>query len=340
MTQLNENSLKHSTELAESKPHSIVLINANKIGLARAIDKHTGEPQKNINYYINFKPGKVCSIGRTDQFGLTRPIRFTGETPTVSFNFISPKKEVFLDDEVISDDDDLKNNNFNSELTVVSAQQLDEKSYEITPVQLDNRAAVRQAIISEVRKSGHVFKTRSAWKATDSQKVSHDWDYTKIAIHNAGNSYSCSDLNADKIKKIEEEHMNKFNQFGYHYAVGCDGEIFEGQDIRNKGAHISFGNTSIIGIVLMSDLNEQWWDHDDVVTSLQQKAVKKIISTLLNYFNITELGGHKEHQVFYRNPKKPNEVIERSCPGNLGMEFVVKLRKEFNLGKPTEYKKS
>lgn len=339
MTQSNENSLKHSTELAESKPQSIVLINANKIGLACAIDKHTGEPQKNVDYYINFKPGKVCG-GRTDQLGFTQPIRFTGKTPTVSFNFLSPKKEVFLGDEVMSDDDDLKNNNFNSEFTVVSAHHLDKKDYKITPVQLDNRAAVRQAIISEVRKSGCVFKTRSAWKANDSQKVSPDWNYTKIAIHNAGNSYSCSGFNGDKIKKIEEEHMGKFNQFGYHYAIGCDGEIFEGQDIRNKGAHISFGNTSIIGIVLMSDLDEQWWDSDDGVTLLQEKAVKKIIFTLLNYFNITELGGHKEHQVFYRNPKKPNEVIERSCPGNLGMEFVEELRKEFNLGKPTKYKQS
>lgn len=43
---------------------------------------------------------------------------------------------------------------------------------------------------------------------------------------------------------------------------------------------------------------------------------------------------------FYRNPKKPNEVIERSRPGNLGKEFVEKLRKEFNLGKPTKYKQS
>ncbi|EKY3196647.1 peptidoglycan recognition protein family protein [Cronobacter turicensis] len=339
MTQSNENSLIHSTEPAESNPHSTVLINTNKIGLVRAIDKHTGEAQKNVDYYINFKPGKVCG-GRTDQFGFTQLIRFTGKIPTVSFNFISPKKEVSLGDEVMSSDNDLKNNNFNSELTVVSVSQLDKKDYKITPVQLDNRAAVRQAIISGLRKSGCVFKTRSAWKANDSQKVSPDWNYTKIAIHNAGNSYSCSDLNGDKIKKIEEEHMGKFNQFGYHYAVGCDGEIFEGQDIRNKGAHISFGNTSIIGIVLMSDLDEQWWDSDDKVTSLQEKAVKKIISTLLNYFNITELGGHKEHQVFYRNPKKPNEVIERSCPGNLGMEFVKKLREEFKLGKPTKYTQS
>lgn len=339
MTQSNENSLMHSTELAEAKPHSIVLINANKIGISRAIDKHTGEFQKNVDYYINFKPGKACG-GKTDQFGFTQPIRFTGEIPTVSFNFISPKKEVFFGDEVMSDDNDLKNNNFDSDFTVVSVQQLDKRNYQITPVQLDNKAAVRQAIILGVRKSGYVFKTRSDWKANDSQKVSPGWDYTKIAIHNAGNSYSCSDLNGEEIKKIEEEHMGKFSQFGYHYAVGCDGEIFEGQDIRNKGAHISFGNTSIIGIVLISDLDEQLLDSDDKVTPLQEKAVKKIISTLLNYFNITELGGHKEHQVFYRNPKKPNEVIERSCPGNLGMEFVKQLREEFNLGKPTKYKQS
>jgi hypothetical protein len=302
MTRSNENSLKHSTELAESKPHSIVLINANKIGLARAIDKNTGESQKNVDYYINFKPGKVCG-GKTDQFGFTRPIRFTGKIPTVSFNFISPKKEVFLEDEVMSDDNDLKNNNFNSEFTVVSVQQLDKKDYEITPVQLDNRAAVRQAIISEVRKSGCVFKTRSAWKANDSQKVSPDWNYTKIAIHNAGNSYSCSDFNGDKIKKIEEEHMNKFNQFGYHYAVGCDGEIFEGQDIRNKGAHISFGNTSIIGVVLMSDLDKQWWDSDDEVTPLQEKAVKKSYPRCLTILILRNLVGTRSTRFFTVIPK-------------------------------------
>lgn len=35
---------------------------------------------------------------------------------------------------------------------------------------------------------------------------------------------------------------------------------------------------------------------------------------------------------FYRNPKNPDEIIERSYLGNLGVEFVEKLRKEFNLG--------
>lgn len=100
-------------------------------------------------------------------------------------------------------------------------------------------------------------------------------------------------------REIENQIVSRIN----HYAVGCDGEIFEGQDIRNKGAHISFGNTSIIGIVLMSDLDEQWWDSDYEVTPLQEKAVKKSYPRCLTILILRNLAGTRNTRFFTVIPK-------------------------------------
>ena len=65
------------------------------------------------------------------------------------------------------------------------------------------------------------------------------------------------------------------------------------------------------------------------IPDAQLAALKVLIKCLNNFFEISELGGHKEFAL-------SNDT--RTCPGSVAMEKIVELRKEFRLNKPTKVK--
>lgn len=144
--------------------------------------------------------------------------------------------------------------------------------------------------------------------------------YDSIAIHHAGNE------GYRTIAEIQNLHMDDQNRadVGYHYGVSRWGTISEGRDIGVKGAHIAGGNTGKIGIVLLADLNEQFWDVDDEVTADMERALLQLIHYLRGRFpRIRYLGGHREYNT------------SRSCPGNLAMARMNSWRSQTGLGRPT-----
>jgi hypothetical protein len=88
-------------------------------------------------------------------------------------------------------------------------------------IKVDNRAATRQAIISHVRKNGMNFVERSDWAAhkNRSERMRDDWDYTKIAIHHAGRSFTCGPA-ALQMQEIQDMQMDRrkaaSDDIGYH----------------------------------------------------------------------------------------------------------------------------
>lgn len=60
-------------------------------------------------------------------------------------------------------------------------------------ISVNNRAATRQAIINRIRQTGINFVERSDWAAhkNRSSRMRDEWNYTKIAIHHAGRSFTC-----------------------------------------------------------------------------------------------------------------------------------------------------
>ena len=227
----------------------------------------------------------------------------------------------------------------------------------IVHVFVDNRAATRQAIILSLREKGVTFKTRSDWNAKPPVKSDGpDWDYHGIALHHAGNSYSCSADGADLIRKAEKNDIKLFAHISYHYAISCDGTIYEALDIREKGAHIDNGNTGVIGIVLLEDLTERgesyseeysdksiWarirkvgdWGPDalfyehDTPPAIQVEALKSLVQSLIDFFPIKLIGGHREYQ-------KISTGSGRACPGKYGMELVLMLRDTFKMRGPSK----
>lgn len=225
-------------------------------------------------------------------------------------------------------------------------------------VAVDDRAATRDEIIRRLRQRGQTFVCRSDWHARPSNKVIDDWHYHRIAIHHAGNSYSCAANSTDEMRRLQDTQMDdQFDDVGYHYAVDCQGTIYEGRDIRHKGEHIAEGNTGTLGIVMLADLTlrGEAWEHEyadrvpkdwkerlrwmkkwvpdqfslfhDELTQPQIDATFALVEILNEFFHIDTLGGHRELQ-------RVATGEGRACPGENGMKLVQILRSKFGLKKP------
>ena len=214
---------------------------------------------------------------------------------------------------------------------------------------------IRQVIIDRVN-----IVERKTWQALNPAKIpQNDWSYQSIAIHHAGNSFSCGANGVDALKNAEKIDMNSFGQISYHYAIDCRGVVYEALDIRHKGAHIERGNTGVIGVVFLADLSvrgeasrhgpgvanvtrsrgvragvseflgvqkDQLAVNHDEPSELQMSKAEKLVQTLIEFFPIKRLGGHREFAQAAGS--------SRACPGIYGMIIAEQLRKKFGLAKP------
>ncbi|SAL29776.1 N-acetylmuramoyl-L-alanine amidase [Caballeronia cordobensis] len=226
-------------------------------------------------------------------------------------------------------------------------------------ISVNNRAATRKAIINALSRKGYRLIERSEWHAKPPRGAlmeSH-WDYRDIVLHHAGRSYSCGAPSIEEMQRVQAEDMDRnppFEDAGYHYAISCHGEIYEGRDIRFTGEHVAGDNTGEIGIVFLADLVQAGEAYQEEYSSLsfvdkiknlrgiltdqavlwhdkptleQIRACRTLCSVLTDFFNIKGLGGHREYQRLATNKG-------RACPGNLGMDIVKILRSELSLSKP------
>ncbi|MES2743536.1 MAG: peptidoglycan recognition family protein [Pseudomonadota bacterium] len=227
-------------------------------------------------------------------------------------------------------------------------------------VKVDDKAATRQAIIVALRRARCEVRTRSEWKAKESATgLAQDWDYQSIAIHHAGNSFRCAADGVEELRRAEEIDTATFGHLSYHYAIDCQGIIYEALDIRYKGAHIERGNTGVIGIVFLADFsvrgeamkfgpgvwsvmkqrgiksgvmewlgiqNDKIAVGNDDPTEKQLEAIDALVSILSRFFSIKFLGGHREFA--------KARGTSRACPGTYGMIIAEQLRKKFALSLP------
>lgn len=209
-------------------------------------------------------------------------------------------------------------------------------------ITVNDRAATREAIIRKVRQLGAQFVDRSEWGAVKGNATATDWDYSMIALHHAGRSHSCG-AGAEQMRETQEEQIDKFEDFSYHFGISCDGVIYEGRDIRLKGSHVRQYNTGVIGIVLLNNLSTADEGGDIValgrqgleflgmnttnsIPAAQVDSVITLISALKSVFVIKHFGGHREY---------PNQLSEgKICPGNVGIELVKNIRKRMGLLPP------
>ncbi|WP_374439226.1 peptidoglycan recognition protein family protein [Pseudomonas panipatensis] len=211
------------------------------------------------------------------------------------------------------------------------------------PIRVNDRAATRTAIIESFRRGGGTFYERSEWGAYKNKgDLENDWDYSMIALHHAGRSYSCG-AGAEQMLETQGDHLKKYSDIGYHYGVSCDGHVYEGRDIRFKGSSVVRYNTGVIGIVLLNNYSTAEEGGDLVawgreaaekigistinsIPPLQIDAVVQLVEALRSVFLIQCFGGHREF---------PNQVADgKICPGNVGMELVRNIRIRTQLQAP------
>lgn len=188
------------------------------------------------------------------------------------------------------------------------------------PPVVDTRIAVRQAIIQAHGIVEH--KTWGQFKPVAAE-LADDWDYESIVIHHSGN------WGVKVPREIEMLHMTKHRwpDVGYHYMIHPGGTIYEGRSILHKGAHVAGANSRKIGVLMMGDYDEQWWDDDDELTPRHIDELRGLITTLKKQFTgVKYLGGHTEFAAAQGD--------ERTCPGNLLLGKMPGLRSEFSLAAP------
>ncbi|RWW96701.1 peptidoglycan recognition protein family protein [Flavobacterium cerinum] len=122
----------------------------------------------------------------------------------------------------------------------------------------------------------------------------------------------------------------------YHFAIDGNGNIYEGRPIDIVGSHVKGANTGNIGIVLMADLDSQNTGLGKIQGFVENvlgdgSASSQMIESLVNltrYLNSTYgikyFGGHQE------------AIPNRYCPGDMGMEWVQRIRNTYKFSKPIE----
>lgn len=156
-----------------------------------------------------------------------------------------------------------------------------------------------------------------------------------IVLHHSGNRISSH-------HEIASKHLDNFDDIGYHYIIGKNGDIYEGREIIYKGAHVGDENPGKIGIVIVGDYSERKFswrgkvrdfaaelltDADDLPDVQIGKAKELILHLKELYPSIIELGGHQDY----------NE--DRYCPGEVAYKALEKLREYTDLKGPNTVNK-
>ncbi|MNR16379.1 N-acetylmuramoyl-L-alanine amidase [compost metagenome] len=155
-------------------------------------------------------------------------------------------------------------------------------------ITVNDRAATREAIIRKVRSLGHRFVERSSWGAVKGKSgMDSDWDYTMIALHHAGRSYSCGG-GAEQMRYTQKEHLNKeYDDIAYHFGIDCTGTVYEGRDIRLKGGSVRKYNTGVVGIVFLNNLTSV--DEGNDIWSMGRETLRRLGVNISNSMSISQI---------------------------------------------------
>lgn len=197
-------------------------------------------------------------------------------------------------------------------------------------ISINDKAATREAIIRKVRLYGHQFIERSSWGAiTPSNAMESDWDYSMIAFHHAGRSYSCGN-GTEQMRDTQDEHLdNSYDDIAYHFGIDCSGSIYEGRDIRLKGGSVRAYNTGVVGIVFLNNLTtaaegDDIWaagrqtmerlgvNTTNTIPAAQIESAHNLVRALKSVFLIKNLGGHREFPGKPLTAKSAQETLEWS----------------------------
>ena len=145
-----------------------------------------------------------------------------------------------------------------------------------------------------------------------------DWRY--ITIHHsvfpdARSTSGSLASSASAIRRIQAEHMNNraYGDIGYHYLIDPSGRVFEGRELRWRGAHSAgpggANNYNNIGICLIGNFEVE---HP---TRQALASMHSFIAQLSERFGISE-----------RNVEQHSDWTNTACPGEFLRRELARYR--------------
>lgn len=109
----------------------------------------------------------------------------------------------------------------------------------------------------------------------------------------------CSDTVEGKnisITDIEKWHKKRgFTKIGYHFVIYLNGEVKQGRNIKEIGAHCKRHNSRSIGICYIGGRDKKG-NPKDTRTEEQKDSIRKLIKELqMKYTGIKKVVGHREY---------------------------------------------
>lgn len=99
---------------------------------------------------------------------------------------------------------------------------------------------------------------------------------------------------------------------GYHYVVKLDGEVQQGRETDETGAHVAGHNTNNIGICMIGT---------DKFTRQQWAALKLLVADLMQFYPIVAVKGHHDWP-----------GVKKACPGfDVGSWFADQTPSDENI---------
>lgn len=92
------------------------------------------------------------------------------------------------------------------------------------------------------------------------------------------------------MRALQDIHRNtrRWADIGYHFGIDGAGNVYEGRDIRVRGASVAGYNTGTLGIVLMGNFEIESPSHAQLV------ALQRLLYWLKQAYSLTHLAGHYE----------------------------------------------
>lgn len=108
------------------------------------------------------------------------------------------------------------------------------------------------------------------------------------------------------------KHRPELKHVGYHYVIKLNGEVQQGRETDEVGAHVAGQNTNNIGICMIGT---------DKFTKAQWNALTLLVADLMQSYPIVGVMGHRDW---------PN--VKKSCPGfDVASWFVDKIPDDKNI---------
>ncbi|XP_055851974.1 peptidoglycan-recognition protein SC2 [Episyrphus balteatus] len=123
-----------------------------------------------------------------------------------------------------------------------------------------------------------------------------------VIHHSAGSYCNTTETCKQQMRNIQSYHMKTlgWDDIGYNFGIGADGNVYEGRGFGIQGAHASGWNTKSIGIMFIGNYN------DHTPTNTQILLAKELLNegVFQGYLSPKYvLYGHRQ-------------VGKTECPGN------------------------